>query len=220
MKAAAIIVAAGKGQRFGSRTPKQFLKFKGKPLFLWSVEAFRKLREIRQVILVVPGNMPASMQLYRKRYGLTLVAGGNERQDSVMAGLAATSPDIDYVAIHDAARPLISPSLIRKTLRAARLHGAAMAAVPARDTIKVSNDGRRINSTIPRRSVWLAQTPQTFSRPLILKAYELLAALNVTDDAQAAEMAGYPVAIVEGDYRNIKITDPEDLKIAGLLDKL
>ncbi|OGS17114.1 MAG: 2-C-methyl-D-erythritol 4-phosphate cytidylyltransferase [Elusimicrobia bacterium RIFOXYA2_FULL_50_26] len=217
MKAAAIIVAAGKGQRFGGRTPKQFLLFKGKPLFLWSIIAFRKLREIRQVILVVPGAMMPSLHTYGKRYGFTIVAGGKERQDSVMSGLAAVSRDTDYVAIHDAARPLVSPSLIRRTLRAARQHGAAIAAVPARDTIKLSNDGTRINSTIPRKSIWLAQTPQTFSRPLIVKSYELLASLNVTDDAQAAELAGYPVAIVESDYSNIKITEPEDLKIAGLL---
>ncbi|MHB9156051.1 MAG: 2-C-methyl-D-erythritol 4-phosphate cytidylyltransferase [Endomicrobiales bacterium] len=217
MKAAAIIVAAGASRRFGSPVPKQFLPLSGKPVFLWSVLAFKKVREFGQIILVVPENMVSPLERHARRYRFELVAGGRERFDSVRAGLEKLRPGTRYVAIHDGARPLVAPELLRRALSGARKTGAAAAAVPARDTVKISARGARVDRTIPRERVWLAQTPQVFSLPVILGAYGRRGLRRVTDDAQAAEIAGNRVSIVPGDYSNIKITDRADLEVARLL---
>jgi 2-C-methyl-D-erythritol 4-phosphate cytidylyltransferase len=122
---AVIIVAAGAGKRFGSKTPKQFLLLNKLPVFLWSVQAFRKVREFSQFVAVVPADMLGTLAPYRKKYGIDFVAGGKERFDSVKAGLQALRPGIGYVAIHDGARPLITPEIIR--------HGVNGLLVPPRD---------------------------------------------------------------------------------------
>ncbi len=216
MKAAAIIVAAGAGRRFGSPVPKQFLKLEGKPVFSWSIEAFRGVRDICQIILVVPPDMPGSLKSVPRKYGCVLVPGGSERYDSVRAGLTCLDPAVEYVAIHDAARPLITPELIRKALNAARDKGASVVAVAARDTIKESRRGTFVSRTIPRSTVWLAQTPQTFRRDIITAAYKRRFPAGITDDAQAVEHAGRKVAVVPGSYHNIKITEPADMAVARL----
>jgi 2-C-methyl-D-erythritol 4-phosphate cytidylyltransferase len=217
VKAAAIIVAAGAGRRFRGRTPKQFVDLAGRPVFLWSVLAFRRVAAFKQIVLVVPENRLRILAHYRRRYGIELVAGGAERFDSVRAGLAALRPDIGCVAIHDAARPLIGETVIRAGLTAAVKYGASVVAVPAKDTVKLSADGRCCDRTMPRAEVWLAQTPQTFRRRVIETAYRKLASARVTDDAQAAEQAGFRVRIVPGDDTNFKITERADHRMAASL---
>jgi 2-C-methyl-D-erythritol 4-phosphate cytidylyltransferase len=219
VSAAAIIVAGGSGRRFKSRTPKQFLPLKGLPVFLWSVKAFRQVPAFRQIILVVPAGKTALFEKYRQAHGLTIVAGGKERFDSVRAGLAALQKDITFVAVHDAARPLITPVLIKDGLAAAKKYGASVIAMPARDTVKRSGQDLKVQTTVPRREVWLAQTPQTFRRAILENAYSNPDTRDITDDAQMVERAGKPVRIVPGDGSNIKITEPGDLELAALFLK-
>ncbi len=213
-RSAAIIVAGGAGKRFGGALPKQFLPLCGKPLFLWSVLAFKKVREFRDIIVVVPEDRLATLAPLGKKYSITFVAGGKERIDSVKAGLALVPADAAYIAIHDGARPLISPNLIRKVLAAAVAYKAALPAVSARDTIKLAGRSLVVKATVPRDEVWGAQTPQIFERKLIMRAYRKLGRRAVTDDAQVAELAGYRVQIVPGERENIKITEPFDLFLA------
>jgi 2-C-methyl-D-erythritol 4-phosphate cytidylyltransferase len=168
------------------------------------------------VIVVVPADRVKTLAPLKKKYNIAIVAGGRERFDSVRAGLAALQPGIAYVAIHDGARPLVSPGLIRKALVAARSSGAAVVAIPARDTVKLSAEGHWVDNTAPRTHVWLAQTPQVFRRTLIETAYARLKTDRLTDDAQVAEQAGIRVRIVPGETTNIKITEPGDLQLAQL----
>lgn len=236
-KAAAIIVAAGAGKRFGGKVRKQFVTLAGKPVFMWSVKEFRKLPQIKQLILVVPPAQISAFKAYPIKFGVDIAAGGKERIDSVRAGLSAVREDIDIVAIHDGARPLITADIIRKSILAAEKYGSAVVSVNARDTVKITlqpvassqrpgigkTKGTTTNSfvakTIPRDTIWLAQTPQTFKKKLIDAAYTKLRTKNITDDAQVAELAGYKVAIVPGNYDNIKITDKKDIEIAKVLLK-
>lgn len=220
-KTAAVIVAAGAGKRFGGKIKKQFVTLAGKPVFMWSVLEYRKLPQVRQIILVVPPAQLGSFRDFAFRYGIDIAAGGKERIDSVRAGLSAVNEDIDIVAIHDGARPLIKAAVIQASIKAAERCGAAVVSVMARDTVKSTSTGNRlfVSKTIPRDTIWLAQTPQTFKKKVIETAYAKLKAKRITDDAQAAELAGYKVAIVPGDYSNIKITDKKDIAIAKALLK-
>lgn len=210
-KCAAIIVAGGSGKRFGSKTPKQFLKLLGLPVFLWSVLAFKKTGLFSQIILVAPQNRLKPLRGSARAHGFEVVPGGKERYDSVKAGLQALGKDISYAAIHDAARPCVRPDVIKRALRSAKKYGSGIASVPARDTIKLAA-GNKIVKTIPRDDIWLAQTPQVFKRSIIERAYSKLGRIKVTDDAQAAELAGFKVYVSLGDYKNIKITDRDDFK--------
>ncbi|MFC1500830.1 2-C-methyl-D-erythritol 4-phosphate cytidylyltransferase [Elusimicrobiota bacterium] len=214
MRAAVIILAAGSGKRFNSKTPKQFLKLKNKPVFLWSVLAFKKIKAFKQVILVVPRNKLKSLLPVAKKYSLDIIAGGKQRYNSVSKGLKTINGNIDCIAIHDAARPLIKTKTIIKGLKAANKYGASIIAVKAKDTVKSAGSSLLIKNTIPRDMVWFAQTPQIFKAPVIMKAYSKLKSKNITDDAQAIEQMGKKVKIVEGEQTNIKITETSDLKIA------
>jgi len=217
-KCAAIIVAGGSGKRFGSKTPKQFLNLQGVPVFIWSVTAFRKTGLFSQIILVAPKERLGKLAPFAKKYSFTLACGGKERSDSVRSGLKALDKDITIVAIHDAARPLISGEVIARAVLNAKKHGAVVVSVPARDTIKLTSC-EKVVKTIPRDTVWLAQTPQVFKKSLIEKAYAKLDRAKVTDDAQVVEKAGFAVHVSMGDYKNIKITDKQDLKTAQLILK-
>jgi 2-C-methyl-D-erythritol 4-phosphate cytidylyltransferase len=217
MSTACIIVAAGSGRRYGSTVPKQFVNFKGKPLFLWSVLAFKKIREFSQVIVVVPAERLKSLAKLEKEYGIEVIAGGKERHDSVINGIKKLNEDITLVAIHDGARPMVSSNLIVSALKAAKKYGASVVAVKARDTIKiVESKTHVVRKTIPRDEVWLAQTPQVFSREIIDRLYTNVGEAPVTDDSQLAEKLGIKVRIVEGSYSNIKITDRADLETAQI----
>jgi 2-C-methyl-D-erythritol 4-phosphate cytidylyltransferase len=219
MKAAgAIIVAAGSGLRFGAGVPKQFLPLRGKPVFSWSIKAFKNAG-ILDIVVVVPPEYLAGFLKQQKKFGVRFAAGGKERYHSVRSGLKALPENVNIVAIHDGARPLIKPELITASILAAAKHGAAIAAVQSKDTVKISRNGRRVDCTAKRSTVWLAQTPQAFRRAVIEKAYSSINLSGITDDAQAAELAGYPVALVQGDHDNFKITHKIDLKLADLLLK-
>jgi 2-C-methyl-D-erythritol 4-phosphate cytidylyltransferase len=188
--------------------PKQFLPLAGKAVVEWTIEVFRKIKTVEQIVLAVPED-----DLERaKNLGVTVVAGGEERGDSVKNGLKAISPDCDLVIIHDGARPLITPDIIEKAISEAKEYGAAIVGVPAKDTIKRVGDDLVIKDTVDRQALWQAQTPQIFKYEIITRAYAKKR--SATDDAKLVEDLGIKVKMVMGSYENIKITTPEDLIVA------
>jgi 2-C-methyl-D-erythritol 4-phosphate cytidylyltransferase len=206
MKIAVIIAAGGSGKRMGH--PKQFLPLAGKAVVEWTIEVFRKIKAVGQIVLAVSED-----DLERaKNLGVTVVAGGEERGNSVKNGLKAISPDCDLVIIHDGARPLITPDIIEKAISEAKEHGAAVVGVPVKDTIKRVGDDLMIKETVDRQALWQAQTPQVFKYEIITRAYAKKR--SATDDAKLVEDLGIKVKIVMGSYENIKITTPEDLIVA------
>jgi 2-C-methyl-D-erythritol 4-phosphate cytidylyltransferase len=189
----------------GGRVPKAFLPLAGLPLYLHSYSTFRSMREVRQVVLVVPRGfrIPGA------------VTGGRRRQDSVLKGLKAVDPAVDVVLIHDAARPLVAPELVRRVIRAAGRVGGAVPGVPVGDTIKRVTRGGRIRATLDRSELRAVQTPQGFRKGVLEAAYAAgHGRRDATDDAQIVERAGGRVAIVEGNSENFKITSKFDLKRA------
>ena len=218
MRVAAIIAAGGQGARFGGGQVKQLRPLAGRAVLEYSIEAFRRASGIDAIAVVLPAAVAADPPpaLAGGAPPLVLVAGGARRRDSVAAGLAAIGEDADVVVIHDAARPLVSPGLIERTVSAAASHGAAIAAVAAADTVKRGGGGR-VLGTLPRHEIFLAQTPQAFRVDVLRDALALEPDAEATDEAMLAELAGHPVHLVEGDARNLKITTPEDLETAERL---
>jgi 2-C-methyl-D-erythritol 4-phosphate cytidylyltransferase len=217
----AVIVGAGRGERIGDRD-KVFLALDGRPLLAYSVAAFNASRPIQFIALVLAEHQldrgRALVDEWRWRKVVAVCAGGERRQDSVRAGLAALPP-CDLVAVHDAARPLVTTDLIRRGVEAATATGAAIAAVPVKDTIKrVGSDGL-IVETPPREALWMAQTPQVARRDALERAYAFAdeRGLATTDEAGLLEAAGFPVAVYAGSYDNLKVTTPEDLAMAAAL---
>lgn len=216
--AGAILVAGGKGLRYGGPTRKQYLRLRGKPLLWWSVRAFDRTPSISSIVLVVPAQdislVAAFVKRARFRKVIGIVAGGAERRDSVRHGLSALPPGVKWVAVHDAVRPLIKLETIEATLSAARKHRAALAACPSKDTVKIANASGHVQSSPDRKTVWLAQTPQCFERRLLEKAHVTGRHWPVTDDAQMVERLGVRVKIVEAPVENLKVTTPIDLVLA------
>jgi 2-C-methyl-D-erythritol 4-phosphate cytidylyltransferase/2-C-methyl-D-erythritol 2,4-cyclodiphosphate synthase len=214
---AALVVAAGAGERFGGPLPKVFVPLAGRPMLAWAVRAFAAHPEIDDLAVVVA---PEQLARARELCGEALiVAGGAHRRQSVLNGLRALADlQPELVAIHDGARPLVTAAVISDSLRVCREHGAALTAVPATDTVKQVEDGRIIG-TLDRRRIHLAQTPQTFCFDLILQAHERADAegWEVTDDAMLLERLGHPVYTSSGDTRNLKITTRADLLRAEAL---
>lgn len=215
-----MVPAAGRGHRMGSHTPKQFLTLRGLPVLAHTLRAIEAAEAVSAVVLAAP---PADLEYCRQdiveQYGLKkvvkVVAGGAERQDSVRLGLAAVGREAEIVVVHDAVRPFLTADMLARVVAAAEQHGAAIVAIPMRDTVKrVGADGL-IEETVDRKPLWLAQTPQAFARNLLEEAHSQAAAsgFRATDDAQLVERLGHRVAIVEGSTDNIKITRPEDLMI-------
>ncbi|MCF8061810.1 MAG: 2-C-methyl-D-erythritol 4-phosphate cytidylyltransferase [Deltaproteobacteria bacterium] len=223
--AAAVIPAAGAGVRMGAERPKQFLLLDGKPILTVTLEAFERCPVIDSVVLVVPGDVvPACEREIVQRHGLTkvrrVVPGGARRQDSVRLGVEACPVGCDLVVVHDGVRPLVRSDLIERTVAAARDCGAAIAALPARDTVKQVRDGTWVERTLDRRSLWLVQTPQAFLRADLLEVHRR--AVNegweeMPDDASLLERAGLSVRVVDGAEDNIKVTTPNDLEVARFL---
>ena len=224
--AAAIILGAGSGLRFGACLPagrvrvrKQYLRLNGRPLLWWSLAAFNACPSIGILILVAPDEDIPRLSRQARRWNFPklkiVVAGGKERSDSVKEGLKALPSRYRWVAVHDGVRPLITPAQIDAVLHAARRHRAAIAAVPSRDTVKIANEKGFIAASPDRRTVWQAQTPQIFDRALLERAHRLPHA--VTDDAQLVEKLGTRVKLVETSAENIKVTLPLDLKLAKLI---
>jgi 2-C-methyl-D-erythritol 4-phosphate cytidylyltransferase len=224
MKAAAIVVAAGEGARLGRAEPKAWIQLCGRPILLRAIDNIGACGKIAQIIVVVAeAELARCEALLRNELPATrswaVQIGGATRQQSVRRGLEKIGRDVDLVLIHDAARPFASPNLIERVLSAACEHGAAVAGLPARDTIKRISPEHRIETTLDRSALWEIQTPQAFHRDLIVPAHERAAAENAaaTDDAMLLERLGVPVYVVEGERMNFKITVAEDLLIAEAL---
>jgi 2-C-methyl-D-erythritol 4-phosphate cytidylyltransferase len=215
----AIIVAAGKSERMGS-VDKIFAPLAGKTLLEWSVDTCQKCQLVQQIIIVLDKDkLRTGQELTEKKDWskvAAICAGGHRRQDSVKEGLGRLS-NCNWVMVHDGARPFLTSDLIQRGIETAiENKGAAIAAIPVKDTIKIANDLRTVVETLPRNLLWAAQTPQIFSFELLTKAYETLAC-EVPDDASAIEQLGHNVKIYFGSYSNIKINTPEDLLSAEVL---
>ncbi|HAM34693.1 MAG TPA: bifunctional 2-C-methyl-D-erythritol 4-phosphate cytidylyltransferase/2-C-methyl-D-erythritol 2,4-cyclodiphosphate synthase [Elusimicrobia bacterium] len=217
MKAEAIIVAGGSGSRMGK--PKQFLPLAGKAVVEWSLEAFLSIPEVERVVLVTsPENIREhGSRLFRDR--VVLVPAGPTRMGSVRNGFEAVSQDAEMVAVHDGARALVTPEIIRATLDEAYESGAAVPAVQVKDTLKkVTNKQMWISDTPARSSFWAAQTPQCYRREVLQEALARFPdAASATDESQLVEKCGQKVRVVPSSYENFKITTPEDLIMAEAL---
>ena len=216
MHVTAIIAAGGAGLRLGAGVPKQLLEVGEISILQRSVSAFGDHPGVNEIIVVLPPDLAAAPPIEAgDGWGFEVVVGGARRQDSVANAFKAISPDTEIVLIHDAARPLVTGELISRTIEAAARHGAAIAAQPVSDTVKrVSRmpAGVAIIETIPRESVFLAQTPQGFRVDVLREAIALgESGVEATDEAALAERAGHVVHIVEAPAKNLKITTAEDL---------
>jgi 2-C-methyl-D-erythritol 4-phosphate cytidylyltransferase/2-C-methyl-D-erythritol 2,4-cyclodiphosphate synthase len=221
MYVVAIVAAGGQGRRFGGAVPKQLIDLGGRPVLERSVSAFLEHPRVRDLVVALPSDLASSPPAFLSQASkpLRIVSGGGSRQESVANAFAAVSPQADVVLVHDAARPLVDAATIDRAIDAAQRWGAAIAALPAHDTVKVVADDPpsageppRIGSTLDRTRVWLAQTPQAFRRDVLAEAVALgrSGALG-TDEAALAEQAGHAVRLVEGSPRNLKITTMDDL---------
>ena len=219
MFVSAIIAAGGRGLRFGGSSPKQLLTLGGRPILARSVDAFVACDVISEIVVALPADLAAAPPSYLEQRGkpVTVVSGGDERRTSVANAFARVSERAEIVVIHDAARPLVSADLIRRTVAAASETGAAIAAVRAHDTVKQTNGAGTITATLPRERIYLAQTPQAFRVPVLRDALRLVG--EATDEAMLAERAGHTVRVVDGDPRNLKITTPDDLMMAEHLTR-
>ena len=215
MFVSAIIAAAGAGRRLGAAKPKQLLDLGGGSMLHHSLSAFLTHPRVSEVILVKPaGPLALAVPDLADARKLRAVDGGERRQDSVANGFDAVDPKSDVILIHDAARPFVTAELISRTIDAASQHGAAIAALQSRDTVKRVEAGV-ITETIARETIYLAQTPQGFRRDVLARAVALgRAGAEATDEAALAERAGAPVHVVDGDPGNVKITTTEDLEAA------
>jgi 2-C-methyl-D-erythritol 4-phosphate cytidylyltransferase len=219
-----LIVAGGRGTRYGGPTPKQYLDLAGEPMLVRTLRVFEVCEAIDTIVLTVPASDFAFVREsllsgagLRKK--ILLAAGGLRRQDSVFSGLASIPEDDSLVVIHDAVRPLVTCGCITACVEAARVHAACIAAIPAMDTLKQATAAGTIAATLPREQVWLAQTPQAFRTGVIRAAHEDARRQQVqgTDDAYLVERMGTAVHLVPGSPRNFKITTREDLALAEAL---
>ncbi|MFB0516905.1 MAG: 2-C-methyl-D-erythritol 4-phosphate cytidylyltransferase [Candidatus Neomarinimicrobiota bacterium] len=225
IKAAAIIPAAGQSTRCAGEAKKQFRQLGGKPLLVHTLERVWRARVIRTVVVVVPesdlGYARTLLQpLVPEGIELQVVAGGETRQASVAAGMAALPEDVQVVVVHDAVRPLFDPEWIGATVDLCRDFDGAIVAVPATDTLKEveavattkTSCSGSIKGTLPRESIWRAQTPQTFRADILRRALQHAAETHLTgtDEASLVEAIGGRIAVVEGSPRNIKVTTPDD----------
>lgn len=209
----AVIVAGGSGSRMGR--PKQMLPLGAKPVLVRTVEAFLQTPEIKEIVVVTPPENRAELQ---KRFpGIVFANPGKTRLLSVKNGFLKTSAASQLVAVHDGARPLVEPAHISACLQAARQYGAAVLAVPVKDTVKVC-EGGFVQNTLDRAVLWAAQTPQCYRRPVLAEALEKFGQEEgATDESQLVEKLGIKVRVVPSSYKNNKITTPEDLIFAEAL---
>jgi len=220
MSVVALLLAAGRGERFGHELPKAFVPLGGRPLILHALEALAAVPELDRIVPVASeSELPRLRELLAESGAHAKlaepVAGGAERQDSVRAGVEALPAEAELVAVHDAARCLVRPAAVSRAIAVARREGAAILAVPARDTIKRVS-GTRIVETPSRSECWAAQTPQVFRVELLREALAKAETEGYlgTDDAELVERLGVAVHVVPGDTDNLKLTHPEDLAVA------
>lgn len=205
----------------GGSIPKQFLSLGGQPLLVHALRVFQAAETVQEVILAVPATereycLNSIVTPHHFSKVTKIVAGGKQRQDSVRHALAEVPEDAAIIVVHDAVRPLVTVQMIRDVVAAAQRHGAAIVALPMRDTVKQVGADGAIERTVDRRSLWLAQTPQAFRREWLDQAHAkaLREGTHATDDAHLVELLGRPVFVVQGSGENIKVTRPEDLGIA------
>lgn len=218
-----VIVAAGSSQRMAG-IDKQNLLLKGIPVVVWAAKAFQELEEVSEIILVTSRENISTFQGYVTEYALhkvkTVCQGGDTRQQSVFCGVVELSSHVEYIAIHDGARPFITKEVVSRCLADAIQFGAATASVKTKDTIKIEKDGF-IAATPDRDKLYLTQTPQIFRREVYIQAMEqaLKTGIDVTDDCQLVENIGHQVYLSPGSYDNIKITTPEDIPTAEAISE-
>lgn len=218
-KFAVIIAAAGKSSRLSEKNRKKvFLELQGRAIWLRAAEHFVNREDVSQTIVVIS---PDDIEFFKEKYApnlafmnVEIVAGGAERCDSVRNGLAKVDAAADFVAVHDGARPLLAKEWIDRVFKAAEATGAAIPGVRSISTLKRVGVNGIIEGTIPRDGVWEAQTPQVFRRELLMLAYAKQGRHKPTDEAQLVELYGHPIAMVEGSPFNMKITTPDDLRLA------
>ena len=222
-KYAAIVLAAGSGKRMNSQVHKQYLIIQDRPVLYYSLKAFEDSAVDEIVLVVGKGEEEFCRKEIVDKYGISkvkaIVEGGKERYHSVFEGLKQTS-DADYVLIHDGARPFVNQEIIRRCMQEVQKYQACVVGMPVKDTIKIADEEGYAKQTPDRKNVWMIQTPQTFSYALIYEAYEEMLKTEdtaITDDAMVLErIKGKKSKLIEGSYRNIKITTPEDLLIANV----
>ena len=222
---AAILLAAGKSSRFRDKEKKPFADLEGRAVWLRSLELFSLREDYKQIVVVIA---PEDKELFDRRYRAnmafvnnpTVVDGGEQRSDSVRNALAAVAADIEFVAIHDTARPCLTAEMLEKVTKKGAETGAAILACPVVDTLKRRDQAGNIQETVGRDYLFQAQTPQVFRRTKLIEAYAKLPKGDpVTDDAQLIERVGQKVAIVENDASNIKITSKQDIFLAAAILK-
>lgn len=222
-KYAAIVLAAGSGKRMNSQVHKQYLIIQDRSVLYYSLKAFEDSAVDEIVLVVGKGEEEFCRKEIVDKYGISkvkaIVEGGKERYHSVFEGLKQTS-DADYVLIHDGARPFVNQDIIRRCMQEVQKYQACVVGMPVKDTIKIADEEGYAKQTPDRKNVWMIQTPQTFSYALIYEAYEEMLKTEdtaITDDAMVLErIKGKKSKLIEGSYRNIKITTPEDLLIANV----
>lgn len=230
-KITAIVLAAGSGSRMKSKTKKQFMEIKGKPVIWYSLFEFEKSRVDEIILVTGKENIDYCKKEIVEKYNLkkikNVVAGGSERYESVYNGLKEVTGNI--VLIHDGARPLINNEIIERSIEGTIKSDACVVGVPVKDTIKRANKEGYIIDTPNRSELWITQTPQSFKTDLVKMAYKKMkeelekgnTTLNITDDAMVVEeFTTNQVRFVQGDYKNIKVTTPEDIDIAELFIEL
>lgn len=234
VKTTAIILAAGQGKRMNSAIQKQYLLINGKPVLYYSLKAFDE-GIIDDIVLVAgKGEIDYCQKEVVEKYGIkkvrTITEGGKERYHSVAYGLSEIRWDCDYVFIHDGARPFVDGGIIERAFLSVQETSACVVGMPVKDTIKLADENGYVESTPDRSLLWQIQTPQAFEKELISSAYGQLllnekklaeANISITDDAMAVEyFMNTRVKLVEGSYRNIKITTPEDIALAQMMMRI
>jgi 2-C-methyl-D-erythritol 4-phosphate cytidylyltransferase len=220
-KVTVIVPAAGIGKRMGNAVAKQFLPLGERPLLAHTLLAFQRASEIDEIIPVLSReDMESCLSAIIEQFHITkvktLVAGGKERQESVLHGIRKLSKDASVVLVHDGVRPFVTPEMIRETVEHAKKGECVTVAVPIKDTIKAVNEQGFVHQTLERDRLWAIQTPQAFPAHVLVRAHEEAASKRrfATDDATLVEQAGFAVRVIMGSYDNIKITTPEDLLLA------
>lgn len=224
----AIVLAAGRGRRMGTKTAKQYLELQGKPVLAYALEVFEQSSVIDDILLITgEDHIDYCEKEICEKYGIKKVSavapGGKERYESVWKALCILKErgQSGYVMIHDGARPFLTEDILERVYRQVQTYKACVVGMPVKDTIKLIDKAGQITESPDRSFVWQAQTPQAFAIPLIIEAFEKQMkedCSHITDDAMVVErQMGVPVYMVEGSYRNIKITTPEDLMIAQAL---
>lgn len=224
-KFAVILPAAGRSSRFKDKEKKPFTNLDGRAIWLRSAEFFVTRADVVQCLIVVDKD---DQEMFRRRYGANLAFlnvqiadGGSERFESIANALSLLRDDVDHVAVHDAVRPCLTEALVDAVFAKAVQTGAALLALPVTETVKQATDQKTVQATLPRKGMWLAQTPQAFRRDRLVEAYANRGKLgkDITDDAQLVEASGHAVHLVEGASTNIKITTRNDLTLAEAILK-